>query len=1328
MPITVQTYNKQPSILNFQAPKPGQTLSDDDLSKQLQALIASVQGNSNGTNSSQTSLVATNVPGNNALTQAFLNPNTASVLGFLVSTLGVLGINFGIKQYKNLTADTTETTKVAKALLNAETLSKEEIAQIYSRALDFILNPEKIKLPKCLDSMYPTKADKIEALKEYKKFVIGFSKALLSGHIPMFTFDWDGTKASKTAFFVSFTGATNSDEDRANVQSEMLYMNKLKGLAQIYNDHIRKPDEDKIDSKELALYHILSMRSVGWDGQSFYRVQRTPQMNGEQPGSYSNGSIDGICAELGLDPKLVLEALKNPDKVSIFDTISIAGFGGPLRIKNGGDIEFVSADGKTGKEGAAYFAYVGEIFNRADRDSSSNAAEHRAKLQKITSINDFIKEYEDYLPGGSKENVKIGGYFEELAFVTSKLGLGVLERKGVPKYLLEKEWHDKARRPSWRNDLLLAHYLEEAKEIDLRGGDWKSYLREKFVGIQKGAAPTNGQVEIPQSLFKVFNQASSFTEFKNEARQASLFMITSHAIDGLDRFVNVSAKTYDYYKEVILKGIVQKYLAKEGELVKDLAYGELPEICKDVASIKGLLRFKVNIANNGDKAPYLEVSPEVNKASAFADLMKKQRYLIQIGAGDSQGTDAGMLVSAINDGYSKGKLGAEQFKNNIIPFMKEKGATIDTSAVSSIAKEMEDKGLGLSIKVRGQIDLQNDTALNHYITQAINKENTPFHLQVDYSSDGEAIRSIQLVGKEFGTTETIDPSCVEYIKGKYTLKKGDNRLRQLLLEKAVPFYEERIVSATDVHQNDSMTSSVLHLMFGNDPDKIDHSALASEISAGNDPQHLRWGANYMMLCHESDERVEKILGVTKSNNVQGLKGAFIRNSPVIGGSISNIGALMSIIGVVGEIYDNITHDNKYDDSFRNIITKGFSLANLGLFITTTAIKPIFWPFQVLGSLLGISSGFVPPGNVQQFMALGSITSSLLGWAREISWGETLFIDGYLNEKDARGKLNYQDPRFMSATNGIGEKTYLDIKGINSLHQGKTEDRMKGLTEFFMKFGFGRKASAFLAKPIDDFRWNMDALVDVVREPGVLKFTNRLNATNGFKYEKSPISMSHFVNLGGWATLGLMGLTGILHFVHDVQFKNKNKDANEDTTLKNIKPLIGANGKVLFDPRLSFTPENNQSTDKDSVVHKMASLVAGMAALVPALIFIVQANLRRQNASGNRLSWSTENGRQVRYQPGVLGNSLLIASSLQALSALSVSFSGFGLFGNAPWLTNISQSVYNLAGGLALAAMGKAVEQGDSIGYVRDRLKLERYGYMGDPDNHFQERATWKKKK
>ncbi|MDX1919812.1 MAG: hypothetical protein SFU25_03645, partial [Candidatus Caenarcaniphilales bacterium] len=488
------------------------------------------------------------------------------------------------------------------------------------------------------------------------------------------------------------------------------------------------------------------------------------------------------------------------------------------------------------------------------------------------------------------------------------------------------------------------------------------------------------------------------------------------------------------------------------------------------------------------------------------------------------------------------------------------------------------------------------------------------------------------------------------------------------------------------------------------------------------------GSNYMMLCHDSDPRIEKILGVTKSENVQGLKGAFIRNSPVIGGNISNIGALMSVLGVLAEIYDNVNHDNTFDSASRNFIAKGFSLANLGLFITTTAIKPIFWPFQVLGSLLGVSSGFVPSGTVQQFMALGSITSSLLGWAREISWGETLFIDGYINDNETREKLNYQDPRFVSETNGIGEKTYFDIKGLHSLHQGKTEERMKALTESFMKFGFGRKTSAMLAKPIDDFRWNVDALIDVVREPGLLKFTNRLNATNGFKYEKSPISMSHFVNVGGWTALGLMGLTGALHLVDHFRSKEKEKQEMlaEEINSQNLRPIIGIDGKVLFDPRLSVPQVPINHPLNDSAIHKAASFMTGIAALVPALIFLVRANLRRQNASGNRLTWSRENGEQVRYQPGVLGNSLLISSSLQALSALSVSFSGLGLFGsNSSWLTNLSQSVYNLAGGLALASMGNAVQQGDSIGYVRDRLKREKLGYMGDPDNHFEERAKWK---
>ncbi|MDX1921447.1 MAG: hypothetical protein SFU25_12030, partial [Candidatus Caenarcaniphilales bacterium] len=821
-------------------------LGDTPLSSaavQQQILSQLAQGQlptSDTSNSLQNTNLQNSLLNNNYLSQILNNAGLTSLSGFLISTLGVLGINLGSKQYQNLSTNSTDTKKIAEVLLDSKPLSKDEIAQLYARAYDFILHPEKITLPKSLDSMYTT--GKAEALVEFRKFVVGFSKILLSGHIPMFTFDWDGTKASKTAFFVSFTGSTNSDEDRGNVQSEMLYMHKLKGLAQVYNEHVKKPNEREIKPEELALYHILSMRAVAWDGQSYYRVQATPQMNGENPAFYSNGSIDGICAELGLDPKLAFESLKDPSKVSIFETISIAGFGGPLRVRNGREIEFVAANGEKGKNGAAYFAYVGEVYNRADKDKSSDGEAHRDELQKITSINEFRKAYEEYLPGGSKAHVKMGGYFEELAFVTKKLGIGILERKGVPKYLLDSEWYDFGKQPTWLNDLELATCLEEAKKIDLAGGDWKEFLRDKFVPIQAGDHHLDGKVELPKSLLEVFYKASSFKEFKDEARQASWFMITSHAIDGDSRFVDVTAEEYDYYKEVLLKGIVRKYLAEEGDKVKPLSYDEMPPICRDVANTADLLEFEVNIANNGDKAPYLEISPKVNKAAAFKEEVEEKPFVIQIGAGDSQGTDAGMLVGAINDGYIKGKKGANQFADNIIPFLKSKGIETNESEINGIAKAMEEDGIGLSVKVRGQIDLGNDTALNHYITQSINLNGSPFELKVELSPDKKSIQSLEVVGKEFGTTEKLDPSCLNLKKGKYTLAKGNNRLRQLLTEKAVPFYEERIVSATDVHQNNSMTSSVLHLLFGNDPDKIDHSTLVKEISGGEDPQHLRWGS------------------------------------------------------------------------------------------------------------------------------------------------------------------------------------------------------------------------------------------------------------------------------------------------------------------------------------------------------------------------------------------------------------------------------------------------------------------------------------------------------
>jgi hypothetical protein len=1226
--------------------------SSDD---QTQALINALVNSSNNQANPQGLTLA------NSFASALANPMVATPGAFALSAVAVLSPKAINKIIKAGSANKDYTTNVvAKALLKESPLSDKEIGELYTRAINFILHPEQIELPRTLKEMYTTSEQQVKAEHEYRKLVTRMSSMLVSGYLPMLTFDYDGFQGYKSPFFVSATGATMHNADRNNILTMPLALNRMRSIVKGY---MHAHPNEKIDPDNLALYWILSMRSVAWDGESNLRVLTTPFWNNrefedmmiDEAGVYGKGGIDSFYTEMGIGPEY--EGIVNK-------VISQVGFGGPVQIKNGGEIKFY----KGGVENKQFFRDIAGEIESANRRTSPEATSHINRLM-VLSGPEFLHEYKRYLPGGDLGHINLGGYIPEIAMVTARAGIGIMEVKMVPQHVLDKEWEQLEVAPTYTNDRKIASYAKEAMVIQAKGGDWKSFLNKKFTFLKEATA--DDQAKITTHLWNVLQNANSAKDFAVQARRGSVFMVTSHAIDSLNSFASSSEKEFDFYKRQILLKIVDKYFPNWQD--------------------------RLSVADNGVQAPYLEVSGKTDKADAFKDIPS---YSIQVGGGDSIGTDLKMIYKGINDAYRKRDLIKARF-DHTKAYFQSIGAWPDMAKEQEeqLIRSIVDNGIELGKVARGQIQLEYDKSLEHIIALGqADKQEGPFGLIKI------ADQKYQLVGDEFGSYKGQTLSTTE--------------LNKVLLEKAVPWYRERISFAPDTHQNVKQMADAFHSLLGLDPDKIDHNVL-NELILGKNNNENRWGASFLMLNHEWQDQVDKLLGVRTPKNVKGLPATFIRNSPVIGGSISLLGAGLSVIGVVGEIYDNIKHENKYDSSFRDMIAKGFSVANLGLALTTVFIKSVVWPFQILGSLLGITSGFLPAGHVQQYAALGSMISWLFGSAREIGQNDSSFIDFFVNKnrKKMLDEFTYEDPRFMSGPKE-GGKTYYDIKTILSLNGRVSRDRIKAM----VKAGVPK----WIAKTITDFRWNIDALRDVIKEPKLISFTEKLSATNGVEYKGAPHSMAHFLNTGGWVALSLLAVTGALQAISSLlKSKEAHKnDLNENSLIQNVQtssPDINVPFTYVGSKAVS-----KQSSNGPTTLDKISTFVGGLSATIPAIVFFVQGRLRSQNANANRLLWARETGEQVRFRPGVIGNGLVAASLGQGLSAIATSMTGLGIFGTSSFIPHITQSLYNLGGGLALAFQGLGVKDGDSIGYVRDRLYKMGAGYMGDAFAHFDESMGWRK--
>jgi hypothetical protein len=160
-------------------------------------------GLSQSSQNATTSIPPTQSP-SSSLVNAFANPAIATPTTIAISSLLALA-PVGITKISNQFIDRKYSEDFAQKLLSKELFSDKELAEIYDKAVSFLLNPDKIKMSKRLRSMYNNKKQLEDGEKEYRKLVLGTCRIIVSGKLPVLNWDGDGFQLFKNQNFVSAT-------------------------------------------------------------------------------------------------------------------------------------------------------------------------------------------------------------------------------------------------------------------------------------------------------------------------------------------------------------------------------------------------------------------------------------------------------------------------------------------------------------------------------------------------------------------------------------------------------------------------------------------------------------------------------------------------------------------------------------------------------------------------------------------------------------------------------------------------------------------------------------------------------------------------------------------------------------------------------------------------------------------------------------------------------------------------------------------------------------------------------------------------------------------
>lgn len=1228
---------------------------EDDIQQQLQTLINSLDAPANSNSNSLLTILAN-------------NPSLAS-LG--AATISAAGIIIPKQISKVISKPSKEDIKYTNAVfaelfVDNKPLSPERQKQVLNNLIKFATDPDSIEVPKYFINMHPTAELQQKAIAEYKKSAQKIASAFLFFPIRLFT-DLDGTFLSyKAADFVSSTGISVSTQDREAILTFAYLLSKLNiGLKDYFKIVHNKTDftSEELQSMETAL-NTLSMRGVLFEGTSIYGVygKKYRVENGEliieQRAQYLPQQISAWLTEIGADANIIKE---NPRLLSL---MSLNGFGGLVTVTSGKEIN-IKGDLKA----------AAQNMQKAINDQSSDWKQHFNSLLNLRG-EEFIKAYQPYL-SGDKQNIKMG-FLHEITLIANAFGLQVFENKTIPSYMLDPEWEAYSNiKPRYDHALEIAVLIDELKKNN--NSNWKNVLRDKLTPLSQNEAE---KFVVPQKLYDQINASGSIQEFGNKFNEGSSVIITLHAINGSGNFKNPNDEVYDLYKNIIEKA-AKKY-------------------CPDFA-----------VANNGgrklhDAAPYLEiVGAKFNKADAL-DVSNPLFY--PIFSGDSQSTDLGAAVAGVNNAWLKKAFVTQRFDSMLEQLSQITGT--DQTKMSEEQKERLVSSLttGLGIAPRGQIDLGNEVAIGHYAQQGQKFVDGPFGIKKEGSQ-------YKLIGEKFGSYKGEIVSEDEFKAVTDKKANSSNKLYKALQEKAVPFYKESIARFADTSHYAAFLKHAMCSIFGIDGERLDSQTLYDKII----PKNARTPLYHSGLLQPYDGDMatslyKEVFDLKPQNNPHGPFAQAIFRAPYIGSTIALIGAGMSGMGVMGKLYDSFSHNQKFEDAFGDVIAKGFSLANFGLALSTVLIKTQFYPLQLIGALIGMGSGFLPAGNIQQYLALASMGLSSLGSAREMSFFYGSRIDYPSNNflDKAMQIFNKKDLNLKSGPDGIGP-TYLDPKVFASDANDWAESLHEGMTKWLFKnLKLNPKIASQISKFPADIAWNIRELGRTVKNPSLLRFGSFTSATNGFEYHHAPFSWPHFFNMAGFASLGLLGLTASIQAFNHISQKNAKEEDQDE--FQNINEQFNKNLRLLTDPRSkhvkqinkdleSLIPEPKKDDKNNSQnLAKLGHILGAASSLIPAAVFLLQGLQIKQNALATRRSFTGAYGEQVTYHPGAIGTGLVLSSGLQSLAAIGTGLAGTLLTGQTAATTlNISNALYNLFAAASMAFMGANMAQGGggSLLYMRN---------------------------
>lgn len=1229
------------------------------------------------------------------------NPMLATPAAGFLSTLGIIGPKFALNTIKNDQSKIEYTQNLIDNLFGDKPLTPEQQKALFSNLMEYVKNPDAIKVPDSYLSLFPSQKQKEFAKAEYQKAAHRLASIFLLYPLRVFS-DADGTLCFKSADFVAGTAVCTSVTDREALMCFAYLLRKMNMSLKDYYQKIHGRDFSDVAIKQMERsFSLATMRSI-FGGPSYYRVPVTLGSEYEigedgklilTQGKWWSSTIDSPLSEVGAR---LMPRLKN-GMSSLLEIMDISAFGSLVTVEGGKDI------------------IINDILRKgalnmqtAFNDKSVDADSHFKKLSQLTG-EEFKTAYQSYISGENK-NVKLG-FFNEIQLAAKAMGGQVLEVKMMPEWMMDEEWKDKNKNPR------LDHYSEIAELVENlvknNPANWRAELKKRITPL---SVDENNKLLVSTQLFNQIDKCSNIAEFRDKFLTGSPIFVTIHAVDSHGNFMTPENSEYNSTKE-LLKDIWRKYAEVLG---------------LDISNIKKY------VADNGHKAPYCEL--------AFVDfdksgLIKRSAYFIEAFLGDSQGTDFPASILASVYAYEKeGEIDAAL--NNVLREMTVATGIDQTNLPQEQRERLKQQArMGMAVSPRGQIDTTSNASIKVYAETGLKSDKGPFALQGKGSKDKEGYyEDYILAGDLFGDkyrNQTITKAQLKEVTAEKATES--NILYKALKELAVPYFTKVTVRPGDVHSHLQLWRNILLDLFGEDSSKIDSEYLFNQLM----PEEYRldpYQGGYFNLRQANEPAILKFFGIEAQKNPRSLQAKIIYNTPTIGSYMALTGALMSVAGVGGKFYDNITHNNKWEDSFSDLLAKGFSLANLGLAMGSTFIQTQFFPFQVLGSAVGIGSGFLPSGNVQQYLALSSMAFALLGNATQSTFGYGSFIDSISSSQaeNFEASLGFKDSSLLSGPKGSGSPNYFDPKVPASqvnLMTSKLHEKM--IRWLYDNLKVNPKLAGFATKPIADFAGNLKMLQQTFQEPRLLQFLDKDSATNGMKYKGSPHSMPHFLNTAGFSILGLLGISaGLQAFNYFNKEKDKTQKALEQDKqaksinkvnllqfLKNDKAPL-TNSPFLLDPKADLykIPKKNDATDNKvdenfttDNLSKAASVISALGSFIPAIVFLVQGLLIRQNALATRATWTDPSGKEIKYRPNGIGTGLAVSACFQGLSSLISGAASLGAFGNNNALVlNISQSLYNLFAASALAASACNVlgGGGGTIYALRNRTSKEGIAWTG----------------